>query len=480
MHEFHYNNDDTFDRIIDSIQGDNAGLYIVPYGEESIHWINTFRAVPYVEKGGTIEWNVPFENVKVGEVINTFRDRIDLQENTLIRSVDYYDYDDVDRKRLISVFIETLSSEWKKWFPKIRHQVRKKRLLKLFLLNTSVCPRFVVDAILIRTAYNIETFMRLFGIDKRKDAKDILEALGYEKKANMAYYDIRTFNRQELYEAVESSESCLHGFIDLSTIDRCKSKIASGIRNLGVKIENWGDELSYKYCENGEADKPVYKNQHDDLKLTIRFILIELVVAIAFIVIVKHVFTGMNGTSDISSAFISSLMAAIVGGTFTVITTYWIINRDLRIDFHQERLSVMPIFNVKCIFTTDLKDNIPNKIKKIIDSDDCTSYVDEEPLMLLEYSNIGYGPAFNVESHGTIAGMYGGEIEMASFGVSQNKYEVVEKCYKISIRLQFYDLYGNYYYQMIYGGENEFNHAFVINADPPIMVKRTSRIRYQQ
>ena len=71
--------------------------------------------------------------------------------------------------------------------------------------------------------------------------------------------------------------------------------------------------------------------------------------------------------------------------------------------------------------------------------------------------------------------------QMGFFNINHDKYVIVSTEKEFSITCLFYDLYGNYYSQVIYRGNNITNDSIIdMNSEPPVLELRTSRLRYVQ
>jgi ABC-type Fe3+ transport system permease subunit len=74
----------------------------------------------------------------------------------------------------------------------------------------------------------------------------------------------------------------------------------------------------------------------------------------AFVIIIMTMFiwqfsTKPNELSDTLYSFWGSIIGAMIAGLVTICTTYLIIRRSYKIDYHRERMDVLPFFEIKMI-----------------------------------------------------------------------------------------------------------------------------------
>lgn len=453
---------------------DKNGIYIKPYGHESVSWINTFHCVPYVNANGVIKWKVPFSEVTVEQIIDTFCESEHSDSNVIIKDINYAVFEDYDLYDIAKVFVNTLRYKWKNWFPKIQSTRRKIKILRQFIINTGVMPRDVVGAVFTNNHYTIQEFARIFNVTDNI-AKDLLDCFGYEKKEPLYYYELREFKKSEIIDSIDQSEAIRTNEPEYNIFKRILLWRANKLSNRSYCLREKSDKIRYKFEPMAEVDnsEPVYIKRHDDVKLVVWFVLTQICVVFAFCLIDKT-----YGKSTSTSQY-SALIAAIISGIISVTTTRWTLNRNLRIDFHQERLKVLPIINIKYIGEIIDDIDLDDSIRNILASKSCYQYVCVGDRMLIEYSNIGCGTAFKVFDNGDLAQSYD-QISLETLTPDDKKYMVIEYYDELTCRMQFRDVYGNFYYQVIHGKIDYGFNQIQFNADPPEMVRRTNRIRYQQ
>lgn len=157
-------------------------------------------------------------------------------------------------------------------------------------------------------------------------------------------------------------------------------------------------------------------------------------------------------------SFLSVILAAIV----TITTTFFIVHQNKRIDYHKERLSVMPFLEIS-LEISQLGINETN--------------IKPRKRVQLFAANKGNGLAINVLE------------KDSDFGCSIPKNITVNSCAELEeydnyfpeeVTLQFKDIFENEYeqtFQVLYLSENSTSNIY---SSPPELVKRTSRFRYIQ
>lgn len=234
--------------------------------------------------------------------------------------------------------------------------------------------------------------MCLFGVN-RTSADNMLRASGYIKKTDSLDYILNQ--------------------------DRQKSVILCC---------EMADRLSYYDLCNVEWEEPVYGKKKEYFKsigfcITIAFVILFCILILNFCVKAEQE----------NSSGLSTLFSAIIAGIISVATTYAIMHQTYKIDYHQERLAVMPVFRAEIIPIEDLE---------VADSDDYETYIDDMCNALnidkvvdqsqgnsigyiLKIENYGKGTAFHVNIAGNWAPY--DDVKMSSFNIDQVKYALIKR-----------------------------------------------------
>ncbi len=181
-----------------------------------------------------------------------------------------------------------------------------------------------------------------------------------------------------------------------------------------------------------------------------------------------------NGFSDAEKivytiSLSGSIIGAVIAGLISILATYFIVHQNYKMDFHKERLSHIPILQIKSY--TKLN-NTNNDIPKLVDGD---SYK-----VFIEISNVGRGIALNVTTW-----IFEESWNEASFGIitydSTKRFQISfdpdNNVYTLNFR--FIDIFDNKYQQ---GFKLHCEDGIIkdINCTIPTLIQKTRRIRYIQ
>ena len=193
-------------------------------------------------------------------------------------------------------------------------------------------------------------------------------------------------------------------------------------------------------------------------------------------------FNKGNGEEGIplEAQIVLSLFTLLVG----VVTTFLAMKQNYKIDYHQERLSVLPIFGAKLLLTSKIAKNkdYQEMIKEISHKENTCYWKTtdaEDDIGILCLTNYGHGAAYEMELLGDWDEFE--NPQMGFFNINHDKYVIIRTEKEFNITCLFYDLYGNYYSQVIHRGNNITNDSIIdMNSEPPVLELRTSRLRYVQ
>ena len=127
------------------------------------------------------------------------------------------------------------------------------------------------------------------------------------------------------------------------------------------------------------------------------------------------------------------------------------IQRSYKIDYHQERMAVMPILRVYNIANHFDCEMVPDTITGYINSLDFVHAYTSNDAMLLCIENIGKGISFDtIIREGVIDD---DEFCLSSLGINDKRYLIMYSQKEIHIKFEFRDIFGNLYYQTCVGYE---------------------------
>ena len=258
------------------------------------------------------------------------------------------------------------------------------------------------------------------------------------------------------------------------------------VEYIGDRISEYGRKKNYFNINNIDWNEPAYKKTENPMdKLLSAFLVIVMLIFVIVIVgSFMYQFGSAGGnTNDSLYGFWGSIAGSMIAGLITIFTTYLIIQRSYKIDYHQERIAMLAFFEVRIIsnhFSTESKDDIPKKVRNIFNNhiyyDNCI----KDDAMLIEFKNVGRGPAFQVAIEGLTEDYENPFFQ--SIVVMNKKYVVCYSLYNINIKVRFCDIYGNYYYQSFVSERNSYSDESYceLNTRPPELLLRTKKTRYIQ
>ena len=176
------------------------------------------------------------------------------------------------------------------------------------------------------------------------------------------------------------------------------------------------------------------------------------------------------------SAFYGVIIGSVVTGLVTAFTTFLMIQREYKVDFHHERVEVLPVFTVLKVRNSK---QYFDEHGKYLGNDErlyvkCSFGAIEENPLVIRMKNSGKGIALEVTIDNA------DEDFLGDFDVREEKlvyfpYNFEEKFF---MNIKFRDIYDNIYTQR-FELYNMGEETLVRNYSP-MLVMRTSRVRYQQ
>lgn len=458
----------------------NIAISLYPNEE---NWINANNALPYVYLNGRIEWNVPIQQITFQDIIKTIQLNDDCEDELEIEESSFCIAREINLVSQVRCFVKFWKNEIKNWSPK---SVRvSSKALKRFLLKTEVPLLSVFRAIWMRRCYELDEFCKLFSISK-KQGKEILRAAGYEKKTCNTFYMLIFSRRTDIENCIKKSEiavSRLGKLVEFNS--RVKNNIASRIIQSAERKKEWAMRFSYMSNCVAECDEPAFGKRKEWVEhlwiaiISFGMVIFAVVVCGMFFLQIKN---SNDGKIDSIFGFWSGIIGALISGIVTIFTTLFIIRRSYKVDYHMERIAVLPLFSIEEVFHDYSIDEklMPKKIRKFEEKHVCSCICGNTDVQytLVKIKNMGRGPAFHIEISGTWPD-YEDEL-YKSILVGECCYIAIPHYSDIKIKLSFYDLYGNYYFQSFQNHENYAEKYMVFGCDAPELVLRTNRIRYRQ
>lgn len=244
-----------------------------------------------------------------------------------------------------------------------------------------------------------------------------------------------------------------------------------------------GPALDYKKPTKAEREE---RNNKIGIGFTILFV--ALCVAVVICYFAKYYFT-VRGSSitfgewnGSAGSFWGAVLGAIIAGIATVVTTVFVIQRSYKIDYHRERLEVLPVLDMKVICKENLnprnstkgvlRDKVSNETVREVLFDGSVEQQYASYVFLIK--NVGRGIAYKVQASGFCYADYNEEEYQGLIPQNESIILVSRNKGIAEASILFYDLYGNKYRQTYTIDEKN------IIADPPELLRKTERIRYTQ
>lgn len=460
-----------------------GNISLAMYGDKADNWINGYGRIPYIQIDGEMHWNISIKNITIYDLAKTFQLNIDNNLEIELDEVQNWGAYSDNLSYQNNIFKKILASTVKTWKPNAG-KINVNYLLR-FIEYSGVQFDFVLDAIWLRDLYSMEDFINLFSVTK-KEADNILRCAGYIKKRSDKYYILQMQRKQNIIDGIEKT----FGIIslkshELNILRRVQLKGYKKVELLGEKIAEYGRKKNYFNINTIDWNEPALKKSEDTIEKVLSVLLI--IVMLSFVIVIVGAFMYQFGkvddnTNDSLYGFWGSIAGSMIAGLITIFTTYFIIQRSYKIDYHQERMAVLPFFETRIManhFSTELGE-VPKKVKKIINNHICFDDCIKEDAMLIEFKNVGRGPAFQVVIEG-LTDDYNNPL-FQSIVVMNKKYVVCYSFNKINIKVRFCDVYGNYYYQcfVLERNSNDNESYCELNATPPELLLRTKKTRYIQ
>ncbi len=461
----------------------NTGkISISLYGSYADNFINGKEKLPYIKKDGIMQWNISIREATLYDLGQTFCLNVGNHPEIEFEEVQNWGTFEPDLKVLDDVFGKYLKSAIKGWRPK-KKAIQIKELVK-FVRWTHTDPRFVMDAIWLREFYTLQEFSSLFMVGRRR-AKRILESAGYLKKDTDDTYNLIPQRRESVRDCLEKAESACQalGYKAAWNV-KWKNWRYKKIIGIGEAIAGFGKQKEFFTNIMSDWEEPAYskrQGQGEKILIVIFTIAMALFVGLVVLAFIYHVSTNaMEGGSGIYG-FWGSIAGSMIAGLITIFTTYLIIQRGYKVDYHQERMAALPFFEMNVVarnFSTQTGE-LPNHVKEIINRNACFSSELFDDEMLIEIVNIGNGTAFQTVMEGLTP--FYEEPSYQSISLGKKKYMIVRNRNSGACKLKYYDIYGNYYYQEFhFAVDYSQKDLLEVGTKPPELILRTNRIRYIQ
>lgn len=450
------------------------------YGLDN-EWLASGETVPFVRRKGIIYWDVPMKEVRIRDLVNTFYMNHGCNVTLEIEETQYWEDNRYEIPGVTELFIrywKECKKRWKPW----GNYVSEKALEKL-IKKSGVFPRDVLRAIWLQNFYSIPEFSRMFSVSKRS-AKNILIACGYWKKKCETEYMLYSERQDEILKCLEKAKISYNELGMCARYgNRIRIQVAHGINCISNALESLSSKLTFQSSSHIQWNEPAYgerKRVAETIFIAILVLGMLIFTVIGLGLFGYHVSEGYTGSVESIYGFWSSIIGSLIAGLVTILTTYFIIHRSYKLDYHNERIAVLPFFQAKVIENHfSIGDKEPDFVKNISKENICLCHDFCEDSILIEITNVGHDIAFMV----SVAGAWGDyeNYVFQSVYVNEKVYLVIEAYDRLELVLEYHDLYGNLYYQKFVRSEKDISGGYIgFESAPPELVNRTKRTRYCQ
>lgn len=265
-------------------------------------------------------------------------------------------------------------------------------------------------------------------------------------------------------------------------------------------IHNIGDVLGFLVGKTGIGFEPGTKTERS---IILKRIALTIVITAAVIMLIifgvpwiKYYNAKMVNSSTLQDndwlSFIGSFWGALVASIITLVgsifTTWLIIQRSYKVDYHRERLENMPVLQMTLNITLTKEINKAKNEEEMEELADKYIYRDSikydplnDTILVIEVENIGKGIAFKAKTPNS--NEVDNDITFPAICPNQ-KVEFLTSVGDVaeeSFVFYFFDMFENYYEQhigLVFKGDQLEGAYSIVN--PPELITKTKRIRYVQ
>lgn len=391
-------------------------------------------------------------------------------------------------------FLRYWSTDSKNWGLSFSQKRKCKKALISEVNFLGRAPQTIVESVLQNHEY--DSLGEICSLLKCNlpTAEQLLVLCGYRFQPILNQYYIDTKRANDIrntldkIEAFENSNLCGTNYYSfnnrLNTYHRrILSSIAQGLeRKIGT--------ISSKVSENSQMVDPANGERKKNMSIflytliSIAFILFS-VFGLFFIgnSINQEVIASTNTLSWIeTNGFWGALLGATITGCATIMTTFLIVTKNNQIDYHRERMAVLPVLSVVQIHNIENYVNPQFELKSKVKIPSESFFVFEgsgfEYMYLFKVKNIGNNIAISTEFLGLDA-----RDSLYDFTSGEEKYILINLWEDRNIIFYFNDIYNNMYCQRIEltpQVSDSTKKVYLIRNNPPELYARTNRVRYIQ
>jgi hypothetical protein len=396
-----------------------------------------------------------------------------------------------DKRIVNEQFYNYWVKENKHWRTKVKRKKGKYKILMKVAKRYNSLSYEIVREILGLGHYVSSVKLRHLFVWTPKEYNCILEFIGYERNADGFSYFCNHNRYEQMQKICDSIEAYIkicnenNNKFDYSYKQKVLGYLSRGFRRFGQYFINHGEEIEVKINASASSVDPANgEREHKIQNITYAIIVVLMIICAlgGTIFVGKSINEAMPNPDtlldwSVSSGFWGAILGSLVAGCATICTTYLIIHRDYKIDYHRERMAVLPVLSIRTVLNESVYiDNRGDWINQgIAEADYYNIYTYDDNIngKLFEIKNNGTGIAFNVRRENSEGGDFFGD-----FMQNEKKYIRLYVRDERRIVLVFNDMYENIYTQAL-TIKKHFN-QYIVMVSVPELVMRTNRARYQQ
>ena len=270
--------------------------------------------------------------------------------------------------------------------------------------------------------------------------------------------------------------------LNYSTIEKVIYKKKQRIDDKINRLYEKQKRINLKYPGNAFYVDPANGERHGFIiRIIYPLIFLAIITCVSFIFLRSSIqLSNMAKEGKVSfvdlSAFYGVIIGSVVTGLVTAFTTFLMIQREYKVDYHHERVEALPVFTILKVRNSK---QYFDEHGKYLGNDErlyvkCSFGAIEENPLVIRMKNSGKGIALEVTIDNA------DEDFLGDFDVREEKlvyfpYNFEERFF---MNIKFRDIYDNIYMQR-FELYNMGEETLVRNYSP-MLVMRTSRVRYQQ
>ena len=431
-----------------------------------------FNKLPFIIQNGKMQWGIDIHQVLLGDFCNTFK----------TKSISFHTYSHIlyDQENRIKRARYEFEKAWKELRKNSRVDVSILDIIhfKKVVYHIPVSPMSFAQAVYQADYGSIDDYCSVFSCNKN-DMISVLKCLGFSIVDGNT--DIRIDHEYiEAMRRICTHSEELSSYMNRGRPSRVLINMAMFFDCLECFFRDRKDNVRLKLGGNAVPNELVRgeKEWHWEAVLAL-LVSVSLLIGTAYAIfyVVNYLFSikgqlDIGGWNSAYSSFLGSACGAGISGFAAIVTSYLVINRNYKVDYHNERLSVLPVFRVIC----EECETQPNDQGPGIPIRNERENRSKGYYMTVRIKNIGKGTAFQVILKRSVDDW--DSVSAGTFAPSDSTDVIMEQESYSNLFLEYCDIYHNKYIQAFQVSQDRGDYH--VNIYQPDLIERTTRARYQQ